>query len=211
MIAGILVGGIIWAACVSLFFVYPNPWTFALALLVGPFLGGFTGGRLGGGRAAYVLIIVGIIAVLAVSVKYVPDTSWQYPHHVWAGIGLFIALLILGNLLFVGFGSLIGIQGALRSGLKRATPKTVVAGPAKGDFVRGTAPRMPNPLQSRIGELEKQEQDLQRDLTVLKDRKGLEQISPQLLREREKEIQTQLLDIVLEKERLLRKTQGNPA
>jgi len=69
---------------------------------------------------------------------------------------------------------------------------------------------MPDPLQVRIAELRRKEIDLQNDLAIVEAKKGLEQISPELLQERQKVLQSQLLDIVLEKERLIRESKGSP-
>ena len=208
MIAGIVVGGIAWSIYFSLFLIFPDPLSFAAALLVGPFAGGYFGTRVGGWRAATFLVAAGTITVLALSVTYIPHTSWEYPHDLWAGIGLFIALLVLGNLVFASFGSLVAIQRRIPDELKEKPYAPGVLEPAKDNNLRGTAPKMTNPLQTKIVELKMKESDLVRDLTVIKDIKGSGQISSELLQERENVIQKQLLDVILEKERLVRKAEG---
>jgi len=119
MIFGMFVGGIAWSTCFSLFLVFPNALSFALAFFIGPFAAGYLGARLGGIRAAYALTLFGTIIMLALSVTYLPDTSWEYPHHIWAGVGLFITLLVLGNAIFTVFGSVTGIQVGDYSKLKK--------------------------------------------------------------------------------------------
>lgn len=210
MIFGILVGGIAWSTCFSLFLVFPDALSFALAFFIGPFASGYLGARLGGIGAAYTLTLLGTIIILALSLKYLPETSWEYPHHIWAGVGLFVTLLVLGSVIFAVFGSITGIQVGAYSKLKQTQGKTKVVGQKKGDFLRGTAPHMPDPLQVRIAELRKKETDLQNDLAIVEAKKGLERISPELLEERQKVLQRQLLDIVLEKERLIRESKANP-
>jgi hypothetical protein len=208
MIFGVIVGGIIWSTCFSLFIVFPNALSFALAFFVGPFAAGYLGLRMGGRRAAYALTLVGTIMVLALSVTYLPHTSWEYPHHIWAGVGLFVTLLVLGSAIFTFFGSLTGIRAGEYSNLKQIQTKKKVVGQGKGDFLRGRAPNMTDPLQFKVAELSKRERDLRNDLAVIESKKGLEQISPELLQERQKVLQSQLLDIVLEKERLIPESKG---
>lgn len=209
MIFGMVIGGIIWSTCFSLFLVFPNPLSFALALLIGPFATGYLGGRLGGRRAANALTFVSAIMVLALSVVYLPDTSWEYPHHMWAGVSLFVTLLVLGNAVFTILGGAAGIQGGKYSKLTQTQSKTRVVEQGEGDFLRGTAPNRPDRLQFKIAELRRKERDLQNDLATIESKTGLEQISPELLQERQKVLQSQLLDIVLEKERLVRESNGN--
>jgi len=209
MISGIIVGATVWSICFIVFLIYPDPLSFTLALLIGPFVSGYFGARLGGRIAAYVLIIGVTILVLSLSLVYIPNIAWEYPREGWAGVALFIALLVLGNALFVSFGALTGIA-AVRSRQSKQRPtdrQTVEVG--KDSSLRGTVPKMSDHLQARIVEIEVKEEDLQNDLTVLKYTKTLGQISPGLLEEREKGLQQQLLDIILEKERLIRKSKAN--
>lgn len=207
---GMIVGLVMWSTCFSLFLVFPSALSFALAFFLGPLATGYLGGRLGGRRASYALTMVSTIMILALSVVYLPRTSWEYPHHLWAGVGLFVTLLVLGNGIFTVFGGVMGIQAGERSKLKQTQGKTKVVRQKRGDFRRGTAPNMPDPLQVKIAELRRKETDLQGDLAIIEARKGLEQISPELLQERQNMLQSQLLDIVLEKERLIRESKGSP-
>jgi len=210
MLTGMSVGGIIWSVCFSIFFVFPNPLSFVLAFFIGPCATGYLGGRLGGRGTAYALTLFGTIAALALSVVYLPSTSWGYPHHLWAGVFLFATLLILGNAIFISFGGLVGIQGREYSKLKQTRSKTKVAEQKRGDYLRGTAPHTRDPVQARIDELGRRESDLRNDLTIIAAKKGLEQIPPELLEERQKVLQSQLLDTVLEKERLIRQSGEEP-
>ena len=68
---------------------------------------------------------------------------------------------------------------------------------------------MPGFITTKIANLEAKEKDLQNDLTVIKAKKVLDEISPELLEEKKNGLERQLLDIILEKERLIRKSDGN--
>jgi hypothetical protein len=209
MIFGMIIGGIIWAASWSVFLVLPGALSFSLALIIGPLVTGYFGGRLGGRRAGYALTFVGTVIALALSTVYVPHISWEYPHNIWAGVSLFITLLVLGNAAFTVLGGVTGIQAREYSKLKQTESKTKVAGQRKDGFLRGTAPSLPDPLQVKITELLRKESDLQNDLATIEAKKGLDQISPTLLQERQNVLQIQLLDVVLEKERLIRESKRN--
>ena len=209
MIAGIFGGGIIWATCFSLFLVFPGPLSFAAALLVGPSVSGYLVARLGGSRAAFALTIMGCVAALALSVIYLPDTTWEYPHHLWAGVGMLTTLLVLGNFIFSLFAGSIGIQFKGRKKLKETpSPKEIIQ-PESDKISKGTAPVMPSLLQTKMADLEMQEWHLQNDLILIKEKKGLEEFSPELLGEKQKGLETQLVDVILEKERLIRQAVGN--
>lgn len=210
MVAGIIFGLIIWAICFIPFLIYPSPSSFFLALFVAPLFGGYFGARQGGNRAAYIITIIVFIAVSVLSGVYITNTSWDYAHHLWAGVALLITLLILCNIIFVFSGGLLGIQvqGRGRNKQEGLKPEMEIKKPEKEELLRGTLPKMPNPLQAKIAELEGKEKDLRHDLVVIKNKKGLEQVSPELLGEREKGLEKQLLDVILEKERLIRKSEG---
>ena len=210
MVAGIIFGLIIWAICFIPFLIYPSPSSFFLALFVAPLFGGYFGARQGGNRAAYIITIIVFIAVSVLSGVYITNTSWDYAHHLWAGVALLITLLILCNIIFVFSGGLLGIQvqGRGRNKQEGLQPEKEIKKPEKDELLRGTLPKMPNLLQPKIAELEMKEKDLRHDLVVIKNKKGLEQVSPELLGEREKGLEKQLLDVILEKERLIRKSEG---
>jgi hypothetical protein len=203
VVAGIIFGEIIWAICFIPFLIYPGPSSFFLALFIAPFFGGYFGARRGGNGAAYIITIIVFIAVSVLSGVYITNTSWDYAHHLWAGVALLITLLVLCNIIFVVSGGLLGIQIQGRGRHKQEGIK-----PEKDELLRGTLPKVPNPLQAKIGELEMKEKDLRHDLVVIKNKRGLEQVSPELLGEREKGLEKQLLDVILEKERLIRKSEG---
>ncbi len=61
---------------------------------------------------------------------------------------------------------------------------------------------------SRIEEFAARAQDLRDDLAALKDQERMEGISSELIQAREKELQKQLLETVMERERLVRKVKG---
>jgi hypothetical protein len=210
VVAGIIFGLIIWAICFIPFLMYPSPSSFFLALFVAPLFGGYFGARRGGNRAAYIITIIVFIAVSVLSGVYIPNTSWDYAHHLWAGVAFLITLLILCNIIFVVSGGLLGIQIKSRGRHKQedTKPEEEIKKPEKDELLQGTLPKMPNPLQAKITELEMKEKDLRHDLAVIKNKKGLEQVSPELLGEREKGLEKQLLDVILEKERLIRKSEG---
>jgi hypothetical protein len=210
VVAGIIFGEIIWAICFIPFLIYPGPSSFFLALFIAPFFGGYFGARRGGNRAAYIITIIVFIAVSVLSGVYIPNTSWDYAHHLWAGVALLITLLILCNIIFVVSGGLLGIQiqGRGRHKQEGIKPEKEIKKPEKDELLRGTLPKVPNPLQAEIAELEMKEKDLRHDLVVIKNKRGLEQVSPELLGEREKGLEKQLLDVILEKERLIRKSEG---
>ena len=118
-------------------------------------------------------------------------------------------LLVLGNFIFSLFAGSIGIQG---SGLKklRETPSAKeIVEPERDKISKGTAPVMPNFLQTKMADLEMQEWHLQNDLILIKEKKGLEEFSPELLGEKKRGLETQLVDVILEKERLIRKAVAN--
>jgi hypothetical protein len=209
MIAGIFGGGIIWAICFIPFLVFPEPLSFAAALLVGPSVSGYFVARLGGTRAAFALTIMGSIAALALSVIYLPDTSWEYPHHLWAGAWALTTLLVLGNFIFSLFGGSIGIQFRGLKKLKETPSAKEIVEPERDKTLIGTAPVMPGFLQTKMADLEMQEWHLQNDLILIKEKKGLEEFSPELLWEKKKGLETQLVDVILEKERLIRKAVAN--
>ena len=209
MIAGIIVGGTIWVIFYALFFVFPDTTSFAAALFMGPFAGGYFSSRLGGNRTALILTFIGSIAALILSLTYIPDTSWEYPHHLWAGVSLLTTLLVLGNFLFLTFGSLIGVRVRVHRELKAEPPRKMNIERERDKLLRGTASNMPGFITTKIANLEAKEKDLQNDLTVIKAKKGLDEISPELLEEKKNGLERQLLDIILEKERLIRKSEGN--
>jgi len=68
-------------------------------------------------------------------------------------------------------------------------------------------PEPPNTLASQLLEVEAKEHALRNDLLILKDPKRVEGISPELIKEREIELQKQLLDVILKKEEIIRKSQ----
>jgi hypothetical protein len=210
VVAGIIFGLIIWAICFIPFLIYPSPSSFFLALFVAPLFGGYFGARQGGNRAAYIITIIVFIAVSVLSGVYITNTSWDYAHHLWAGVALLITLLILCNIIFVFSGGLLGIQvrGGGRNKQEGVQPEKEIKKPEKDELLRGTLPNSPNLLQAKIAELEMKEKDLRHDLVVIKNKRGLEQVSPELLGEREKGLEKQLLDVILEKERLIRKSEG---
>ena len=211
MVAGIIFGQIIWAICFIPFLIYPSSSSFFLALFIAPFFGGYFGARRGGNGAAYIITIIVFIAVSVLSGVYITDTSWDYAHHLWAGVALLIILLILCNIIFVASGGLLGIQVqriGQRNKQEGLKPEKEIKKPEKEELLRGTLPNSPNPLQAKIAELEMKEKDLRHDLVIIKNKRGLEQVSPELLGEREKGLEKQLLDVILEKERLIRKSEG---
>ena len=63
-------------------------------------------------------------------------------------------------------------------------------------------------IDMKIQDLTSKEQDLRNDLMSLKDKRRMKGISPELIQTREKELQKELIDVVLEKERLARKLKG---
>jgi hypothetical protein len=215
MIAGIFVGGIIWAIYFVLFLVFPGPSSLFAALLVGPYASGYFSARLGGHRAAFVPTVLGSIAALALSVIYLPDTSWAYPHHLWAGVIMLTTLLVLGNFLISSVGTSLGIQVAGRDKLKERPLENQTAEVRSDGTSVATTPQTLDPLKAKMLELKVRQLDLLDDLAFLNDLnsaeedRGLEEISPELLEEKKNLLQKQLLDLILESERLSREYASN--
>ncbi len=207
MMAGIIGGAAIWALFSTLFFVFPDATSFTAAFFISPFACGYFGARLGGRIAALIVMVAGSLAALILSLIYLPDTSWEYPHDIWAGVGFFIAFFVLGNLVFLMFGSLMGIRVREGQNVKGGTTPRLNVEQGSGELLRGTATGgMPSPVTSKIAILESKEKDLKSDLEVIKTKKGLDGVPLELLEEMQGSLEKQLLDIILQKERLLRKS-----
>jgi len=209
MITGIVAGGSIWCMFYILLLIFPEPLSLAGALFIGPFAGGYFAARLSGIKAASVLTIAGTITTLALSVIYIPHTSWEYLHQLWAGITVLVVLLVLANFVFLGFGSMMGIQARSQGQPKEERLKIEDAQSAWDQISAGRGADIPSHGLSRMAALVTEERDLMNDLTVIKEKKALEGFSPELICEKKIALEKQLLDITLEKERLLRKTTGN--
>ena len=215
MISGIFVGGIIWAIYFALFLIFPGSSSLFAALLVGPYASGYFSARLGGTRAAFVPVVLGSIAALALSIIYLPDTSWGYPHQLWAGVAMLTTLLVLGNFVFSSIGASMGIQTAGRDKFKERPIKDATAeGRTDSDLV-AARPQMHYPLQSKMLDIGARQSDLLDDLVLLNDLNsveegnGLVEFSPELVEEKKNWLQRQLLNLILEKERLSREYASN--
>jgi hypothetical protein len=200
MFAGILVGGTIWATYFFLFLVFPAPISLAAALCVGPYAGGYFAARLSGSRAASVVIVTCSIAALALSVTYVRATSWEYPHHLWAGVPLLIALLVLGNCIFICAGTLTGIRVRQDNKLSQRALEGKAMEPEREKVSRQTGHAMPDLPQTKAADLEMKRRNLQNALKLIKEKNGLEEISPELLTEKRKVLEEQLLEVILEQQ-----------
>jgi hypothetical protein len=206
MIAGMVAGGSIWGVFLMLFLIFPEPLSLAAALIVGPWAGGYFAARLSGRTAASVVTIVCVIATLAFSVVYVPHTSWEYPHGFWAGVPLLVILLVLGNFIFIFLGTLIGIQVRTQGHLKQRALNREPVKSAQGQILAVKATDMPSYPLTRIEALVLEERHLANDLAVINEKKEFEGLSPELVSEKKVALEKKLLDIVLEKERLIRET-----
>ncbi len=120
-----------------------------------------------------------------------------------------IILLVLGNFLFLGLGSFIGIRVRRQGQLKVEPRRKEAAKSARDLTLAAQAAVMPGYSQNRLASIVIEERDLINDLTVIEEQKGLKGISPELVGEKKVALEKQLLDIILEKERLLRETIGS--
>jgi hypothetical protein len=209
MIPGIVAGVSIWCTFHILFLTFPEPLSLAAALLVAPCTSGYFAARMGGTAGASVLTIAGAIATLALSVIYIPQISWEYPHQFWAGVPLLVTLLVLGNVIFLLFGSSVGIRVRRQSQLNEGSIKREAVESAGNRILAGKTADMPSYSPTSMAALVMKERDLVNDLAVVKEGKGLEWVSPELVGEKKAVLEKQLLDVILEKERLLR-NEGKP-
>lgn len=219
MAYGTLVGAVVWLACYVVFLVFPTPLSVVLGLFLAPFVGGYSAARLGGGGAGTIVTLVGLIVVVVLGVVYIPKESWEPLQNFWGGTAVFVVLSAICNLLLAAIGSSLGVELRNQAKLKQAKSKEQVARPAveskeqvaipaKVKEVRGTLPPSSVSLHTKIAGLEIREQDLRHDLKVLESRKSVEGISLQMVEEKERELQRQLLEVILEKERLISKSNG---
>ena len=209
MIAAIIAGGAIWSTFYILFLIFPEPLSLAAALLVAPCTSGYFAARIGGRTAASVLTIAGTIATLTLSLIYIPHMSWEYWREFWGGIPLLVALMVLGNLNFLFIGSSVGIQVRRESQLEERITRIGAVKSAGARILPRKATDMPNYSVAGMEALLMAERDLMNDLAVVKEGKGLEWISPELVGERKAALEKQLLDVILQKERLVR-NEGKP-
>ena len=123
-------------------------------------------------------------------------------------------LLVLGNFLISGIGTALGIQVAGRDKLKEK-PLEKQTAEVRSDITSVAKAQMLEPFQTKMLDLKIRQSDLLDDLTFLNDLysveedKGLEEISPELLQEKKNLLQKQLLDLILESERLSREYASN--
>ena len=209
MIPGIVAGVSIWCTFHILFLTFPEPLSLAAALLVAPCTSGYFAARMGGTAGAWVLTIAGAIATLALSVIYIPHISWEYPHQFWAGVPLLVTLLVMGNFIFLVFGSSVGIQVRRQIQLNEGSIKREAVKPAGNRILGGKTAAMPSYSPTKMAALVIKERDLMSDIAVVKEGKGLEWVSPELVGEKKAALEKQLLDVILEKERLMR-NEGKP-
>jgi len=218
MASGTLVGAVVWLASYVVFLVFHTPLSVVLGLFLAPFVGGYAAARLGGGRAGIIVTLVGLIVVVVLGVVYIPKESWEPLRNFWGGIAVFVVLSAICNLLLAAIGSSLGAElrdqaqsiqaKSIQARSKQSESKEQVARPAKVKEVRGTLPPSSVSLNTKIAGLEIREQDLRHDLKVLESAKAIEGLSSQLVEEKARELQKQLLDVILEKERLIGKSNG---
>lgn len=219
---GTLVGVVVWLACYVVFLVFPTPLSVVLGLFLAPFVGGYSGARLGGERAGTIVTLSGLVVVVVLGVVYIPRESWEPLRDFWGGLAVFVVLSAICNLLLAAIGSSLGAELRNQAESRQTKPKQAeskervvrsapeskeqVAMPAKVKEVRGTLPPSSVSLHVKIAGLEMREQDLKHDLKVLEGGKAIEGLSSQLVEEKVKELQKQLLEVILEKERLISKS-----
>jgi hypothetical protein len=167
------------------------------------------------------IVAVGVIALILLILAIV----WKPSR---AAIGVVMIIIGLG-VTFTGIGAIVGVPMIfigvifLITGLQKkrepvdvrvkyeGTPQVIVSPPPLRDHapVEVALPQeqRPGAVEGRIGMLTVKEHNLRSDLAALKDSERMEGISPALIQTREEELQKQLLEVILEKDRLVRKSQ----
>jgi hypothetical protein len=168
------------------------------------------------------IVAVGVIALILLILAIV----WKPSR---AAIGVVLILIGLG-VTFTGVGAIVGVPMVfigvifLITGLQKkrepvdvrvkyeGQPQVIVSPPPLQDHgpaeVAGLQQdQRPGAVEGRIGMLTVKEHNLRSDLAALKDSGRMEGISPALIQAREEDIQKQLLEVILEKDRLFRKSQ----
>jgi hypothetical protein len=208
MISGIYAGGVVSLTCFAIFLSFPGPFTLALVLLISPLAGGFLAARLGGGRAAFLLALTSSIMFAVLIAIYFHELPWEYAHNFWGGVTVFTIFFTICNFVLICAAGAVVTQVVGQNILRKQERGKEVPKPVKAAYLRGTLPPSLNTLKAAIAELEKTEQNLINDLLIIRDKKGLEGISPDALQEKDESLQKQILEVVLEKERLIRKLQA---
>ena len=205
MIYGISVAGVISLIGLAIFLGFPGPVTLALVLLIAPLASGFFAARLGGGRAALLIALTSSIMFAVLIAICFSDLSWEYIHNTWGGVTTFTILFTISNFALICASGAVVIQVSRQNMLKEQESGKEIAKPVNVPYLRGTLATTSNAPKTKIAELEKKEQDLRNDLLIIGDKKGLNAISQKMLEEKEESIKKQMLEVVLEKERLIRK------